>query len=55
MATSIEKQRNAKYSAIFQLGLARILSDSNFDEGKKAFNDTIMKQAFLFHAFKRLG
>lgn len=37
MATSTEKQQNAKYSAIFQLGRTSILSDSNFDEGKAAF------------------
>ncbi|ARD44816.1 tetratricopeptide repeat protein [Colwellia sp. PAMC 21821] len=37
MATSTEKQQDAKYSAIFQLGRTSILSDSNFDEGKDAF------------------
>ena len=37
MATSTEKQQDAKYSAIFQLGRTSILSDRNFDEGKEAF------------------
>ena len=36
MPTSTDEQRNAKYSAIFQVGRTSILSGSNFDEGEKA-------------------
>ena len=37
MATFTDKQRNAKYSAVFQVGRTSILSGSNFDEDEKAF------------------
>mgnify|MGYP003625837247 CR=1 FL=1 len=36
MASATDEQRQAKYSAIFQLGRTSILSDSNFSEGEKA-------------------
>ena len=36
MPASTDKQRNAKYSAVFQIARTSILSGNNFDEGKKA-------------------
>ena len=36
MAVATDKQRNAKYSAIFQIGRTSLMIKSNFDEGKKA-------------------
>jgi tetratricopeptide (TPR) repeat protein len=56
MATATEKQQNAKYSAIFQLGRTSILSDSNFVEGKEAFIRYLNESdSLFFHAFKKLG
>tara|TARA_R110000744_G_scaffold8364_1_gene27862 strand:+ start:316 stop:1293 length:978 start_codon:yes stop_codon:yes gene_type:complete len=36
MTTSTDKQRIAKYSAVFQVGRTSLFSNSNFDEGEKA-------------------
>ncbi len=36
MAVATDKQRNAKYSAIFQIGRTSLMIKSNFDEGEKA-------------------